>query len=117
MANFLRFSSSIQISKTSPAIYNGDFPTSRRPDEIGIMRPNREAPHSAPYEVGMILRHAEVVNSGNLAAVRHRFNRAPPPVVAAQQVPRLQLGARQPALAPDVERVLRRRAEHLPAHM
>jgi hypothetical protein len=65
----------------------------------------------------MILRNPPVVHRGPLAAGGHAFHRHGTAVLRQQPVADLQHPRRNPALAHNVERMLRRRLEPLPGHV
>ena len=82
---------------------------------ISIVRPNAEPPRRRTHKIGMPFRHAQVVDALVLPRVQQVFDRHPTADVRRQPLADLQFARRRPAAILRVERMLRRRADHLPA--
>src|SRR5262249_54795494 len=86
-------------------------------DAARVMRPYRELPFRAPDKIGMVIRHAAVVNRLLRAALEHFLHRHHTSIVAAQTVSRRKAPRFDPAFAPHVEGVPRRGADYLALHV
>src|SRR5436305_1149039 len=81
--------------------------------DADVMRPDAEAPLVAADEVGVMLSNPQVVERLFLAGVIDLTHWNQPPVMADQQIARLQDASWEPSLIVDKERVLGRGADHL----
>ena len=77
-----------------------------------IMHPDVEAPLLLPDEVGVRILDFEVVDGLNSTGVLDAFAADPLALAGQQPVAELEFAGGDPALAPRVERVFRRRADY-----
>ena len=79
------------------------------------MYPNRESPVAAAHKVRMVVRDAQIIHGFHAAGVVGGFERQPAAVAGCQEVADLQFAGGGPTAGLHVERVFRRRVDHLPA--